>query len=1472
MVFKRSILKLLFLATCILLLTTVVHAENVEYIYDDAGRLIRTAYGDGFSVYHVIDYTYDGNGNRLKKAAGLSSIDISPLSHNFGTVPEGQSSSAATITISNSGNIGLELGDIIITGTHPSEFDIQNDLCSRQILDPAGSCTLEAIFSPATAGGKHASIEIISDDPNRDVAYIHLIGNEVNASVLTVGKNGTGAGIVTSDPAGIDCGTDCWESYTLGSVVTVTATPEENSTFDGWIGGECGTDPVCTVTLSADTTVVAEFNKRRPDLTVTQVSGTLNQDQLDITTTVKNEGNDVSVLARLGIYLSSDNVIDTSDILISEHLISTLAVDEEKVENISTNLPASFTGGQYYIGVIIDHQDLIVELDEADNALEGNTVDVLTSVLTVLNEGAGNGTISSDPGGITCGVDCTEEYITGLTVTLSVSLDDATSSFVGWSGACSGTGSCVVTMNTATSVTATFNTTLPDLRLTDVSFPVSVSPGETLVLPNTVINEGGGDASGFHVVFYLSDDPVITADDTSLGGRYVASLAAGASNSATTSFILSKTLTAGMFYIGAMADMNNAITESKESNNTTVGPVDVILSDLVMTEVSGPTTVSPGDRITVTDSVLNAGSGGAYGFYVTIYLSTDPAITTDDIRIWSRYIQALEAGAENRIDSSVTLPLTLEGGTYFLGAIVDHTDALNESVDDNNDLTGNQVDVIPSDLVMTDVSAPATGSPGTTITIANTVANIGAGMAHRFSVGLYLSTDNIITTSDIQIGWPYISSLAPGMDSSQNTTVTIPLNTVEGPYYVGAIADYNDGLSEADESNNDFVSTQQIQINYADLTMTSVSGPASANPGELITVSSMVRNNGPGNAAPSNIGLYLSDDPVITTSDTFIQLRNVGELGSGEENTGDRLISLSTALANGKYYLGAIADYNNTISETEEGNNAVTGDQIIIGKLLAVAKDGTGNGTVTSVPAGIDCGLDCDEVYSSGDVVTLTAVPDAMSMFAGWSGACSGTGDCVVTMNSDIIVTATFSPLSSYISVDPSAFDFGSIEVGTSSPEQNFVVSNISANDLDIYTITISGADAPEFTLLNDNCSNQTIPAGLNCTVQVQFSPSSKGNKSGVLSIPSSDPENPVIDVALNGLGYSNEGAYLIAGGYGHTGSIKQDATVWSSGLNQYGQLGDGTNVQKTSPVQAGADSNWMSVASGYYHTSALKDDGTLWSWGYNGYGQLGDGTNVAKNAPVQIGTDNNWAAIAAGVHHTVTVKSDGTLWAWGYNGYGQLGDGTTVAKNAPVQIGTDNNWVGVAAGMYHTVAVKSDGTLWAWGYNAYGQLGDGTTTGRAAPVQAGSDNDWQAISAGYYHSIATKTDGTLWTWGYNGYGQLGDGTYGTKNTPIQTGIDNDWLMAGGGYFHTIAVKTDGTLWAWGYNAYGQLGDGTNAVKNAPVQVGSDSDWTSVSTGAYHSLGIKTDGSVLSWGWNGYGQLGDGTTLSRNVPGLIVYP
>ena len=334
----------------------------------------------------------------------------------------------------------------------------------------------------------------------------------------------------------------------------------------------------------------------------------------------------------------------------------------------------------------------------------------------------------------------------------------------------------------------------------------------------------------------------------------------------------------------------------------------------------------------------------------------------------------------------------------------------------------------------------------------------------------------------------------------------------------------------------------------------------------------------------------------------------------------------------------------------------------------------------------------------------------------------------------------------------------------------------------------------------------------------------------------------------------------IAAGGY-HSLAIMHDGGLWAWGNNEQGQLGDGTNADKSLPVQVGGAKDWVAVAAGGYHTLAIKANGALWAWGCNNRGQLGDGTNTDRNVPVQVGRDRDWAAVAAGDYHTLAIKANGTLWAWGSNENGQAGtdDHNTNQYNAPVQVGADSDWAAVAV-RGNTAAIKADGSLWAWGVF----LDRGSTTFGWKPMQIGAAGEWAAAAGGYV-TVAIKTDGSLWVWGDARSGNFSEGA--ERVDFIQVGAAGEWADAMEGITlepgqrYSVALKTDGSIWAWGNNSVGQLGVGDSGEKTdraAPVQVGQDNDWAAVAAGGYHTLALKANGGLWAWGGNQLGQVGTG--------------
>ena len=221
----------------------------------------------------------------------------------------------------------------------------------------------------------------------------------------------------------------------------------------------------------------------------------------------------------------------------------------------------------------------------------------------------------------------------------------------------------------------------------------------------------------------------------------------------------------------------------------------------------------------------------------------------------------------------------------------------------------------------------------------------------------------------------------------------------------------------------------------------------------------------------------------------------------------------------------------------------------------------------------------------------------------------------------------------------------------------------------------------------------------------------------------------------------------LVAGSIYFTAAIKTDGTLWTWGHNGFGNLGDGSSItHRSSPIQTVAGgTNWKLVSCASYAAAAIKTDGTLWTWGSNSVGQLGDGSVVQKSSPVQtVAGGTNWKQVSCGAAHSAAIKTNGTLWTWGQNFYGQLGDNTFGSKTSPVQTVTGGtNWKQGGGGFLHTAAIKTDGTLWTWGHNGNGNLGDGSSiTHRSSPIQtvAGGTN-WKQLSSGGFHTVAIRED-----------------------------------------------------------------------------------------------------------------------------------
>jgi len=359
----------------------------------------------------------DGAESNCSPAAGaVAQIDFAvtpPSTTAFGNVSIG-SSATQTFTVTSTRG-----GTITGAATVPAPFSIASG-SPFTLVGTGATATVTVRFTPTSTTAASTNVNFSADG---DTISRLVTGTGVsNGSTLTVTKTGNGSGTVTSAPAGINCGATCSAAFTNGTSVTLSAAAATGSTFIGWSGGGCAGTGTCTVTVSAATSVTATFTQPTFGLTVAK------------------SGNGS------GTVTSSPAGINCGTTCTASFNGATAVV--------LTASPAAgsvFTG--WSGGGCTGTSTCSVTMSAATSVTA--TFGLQTFGLSVNKGGAGTGSVTSTPAGINCGTTCSASFNSGTAVSLSAA-PAAGSSFTGWSGSCTGTGACNVTMSAARSVTATF--------------------------------------------------------------------------------------------------------------------------------------------------------------------------------------------------------------------------------------------------------------------------------------------------------------------------------------------------------------------------------------------------------------------------------------------------------------------------------------------------------------------------------------------------------------------------------------------------------------------------------------------------------------------------------------------------------------------------------------------------------------------------------------------------------------------------------------------------------------------------------------------------------------------------------------------------------------------------------------------------------------------------------------------------------
>jgi hypothetical protein len=388
---------------------------------------------------------------------------------------------ALTITVEGSGTVTDTSGVFNCTGT--------GDGCGY--LLPAGAViTLTATPNAGWRFARWAGDDDCSDSATTCVVTMTAdrmvtATFEPSAYTLTVSRDGSAADIgrITSAPAGIDCGVTCAADFAPTTVVTLTATPGNNSTFIRWLGACAGSPATCVVTMSQARSAIAVFTYHRYGLTIEK----------------RGSGG--------GTVASSDDSINcgtTCDTVFYYGTVVTLTAVPD---------PGSYFAGWSVSGCPQGDQmatTCTYTMTRAYYVVA--TFSPIAPILTVINAGFGSGTITSSPEGIACGITCTATFAKDAMVTLTATPAPG-SSFEGWSGACSGSAlTCTVTMDKGRDVRGFFMKTY---YLLDLTVEGSGTVTDTLDIFNcTGSGEGCGDS--------LPEGFAITLTATPAAGWYFA--------------------------------------------------------------------------------------------------------------------------------------------------------------------------------------------------------------------------------------------------------------------------------------------------------------------------------------------------------------------------------------------------------------------------------------------------------------------------------------------------------------------------------------------------------------------------------------------------------------------------------------------------------------------------------------------------------------------------------------------------------------------------------------------------------------------------------------------------------------------------------------------------------------------------------------------------------------------------------------
>ena len=593
---------------------------------------------------------------------------------------------------------------------------------------------------------------------------------------------------------------------------------------------EAGVRPLDAFDEQLLTNIVLPPRPEGPNLSVSYLSVTTSPSAFTIADRVTNSGTLAADPSTTRFVLSTDTVLDASDLVLDSRSVGPLAAGASSTGSVTVPFPQGVTG-PYFLIAYADGAGAVSETSELDNA----TVRVVSItgpdlVISALSSGP-----AANPGGSLSVTETTRNQgnlaVDATATRYYLSTDAAwdagdillaafhavpalaagathakTTALTIPSGTAAGTYFVIARADADTGVSelSEANNTAAqpvivggDLVLQSLTAPFVATPGTIIKIRDTTKNIGA-QVGATTTRYYLSADALSGPGDVVLGSRTVPGLSSGASHTGPyISVTVPGTTAAGTYHIIARAEADDLVVEADEANNTAAQPIEIGI-DLSVAVLTTPVAAVAGTTISVTDTTRNTGSAAAPASSTAFFISTTSTLGPDATPIGVRAVPALAPNASSAATTSVGLPAGL-GGDFYIIALANADAGI--GIGHGNNVKAKLVRLGP-DFVVSALTAPAAAAAGATVAVSDTTRNTASVAAPASTTTYFLSPSPSLGGSAVEVGARSVPPLAAGATSAGPGRVTIPAGTTPGNYYLIAKGDGVNAIVEYSETNN----------------------------------------------------------------------------------------------------------------------------------------------------------------------------------------------------------------------------------------------------------------------------------------------------------------------------------------------------------------------------------------------------------------------------------------------------------------------------------------------------------------------------------------------------------------------------------------------------------------------------------------------------------------------------------------------